>query len=263
MIVFAAHTPHTPLMLASIGKENRRKLEDTVVAMDQLAQELYAAHPDTLLIISSHATVHDTAFSCNLHDEYRTDFSAFGDLTTTHEFAPDLALIDAMQRSLRRGQVPFTLDSESTLDYGSSVALTMLAPRLPDIRVVPVSHSGLDAKTHFKFGQHLKDILTASNRRIAVVSSGDLSHCLSSAAPGGYKKEGEEFDASVVRAVESASASQLLTLDDALVREASECGFRPLLILLGILDGRSIESEILSYEAPFGVGYLTAQFHLL
>ena len=263
MIVFAAHVPHTPLMLSTIGKENQKRMKDTLEAMQRLAEEMYASRPDTVVVISSHAVIHDQAFAANLHDEYEADFSAFGDLATQREFQPDVALIDTMQRSLRRGQTPFTLDSDAMLDYGTAVPLIMLTARLERVRIVPVSHSGLDAKAHFKFGQSLKDIFAASNRRIAVISSGDLSHCLSSSGPGGYRKEGEAFDEATVRAVEAFSSSQLLNIEPEIVTAATECGYRPLMTLFGALDGMRATAEILSYESPFGVGYLAAQFHLV
>jgi len=43
-----------------------------------------------------------------------------------------------------------------------------------------------------------------------------------------------------------------------LVEEAGECGLRSFVIALGMLDGNSFKSEIISYEGPFGVGYLVA-----
>jgi len=46
--------------------------------------------------------------------------------------------------------------------------------------------------------------------------------------------------------------------------EAGECGLRSFSFLLGILEEAKIDwkAEILSYEAPFGVGYLVANFKL-
>ena len=48
----------------------------------------------------------------------------------------------------------------------------------------------------------------------------------------------------------------ILNLDLDFVEAAGECGLRSILILLGALDGLNWKPEILSYEAPFGVGYL-------
>ena len=47
-------------------------------------------------------------------------------------------------------------------------------------------------------------------------------------------------------------------MDERLVSVAGECGLRSILILLGILSGNKIKPEVLSYEGPFGVGYLVA-----
>ncbi|MFH1401355.1 MAG: hypothetical protein ABIG40_00040, partial [Parcubacteria group bacterium] len=50
--------------------------------------------------------------------------------------------------------------------------------------------------------------------------------------------------------------------------EAGECGLRSFCFMLGILEahsaisGRAWQVEILSYEGPFGVGYLAANFKL-
>jgi len=51
---------------------------------------------------------------------------------------------------------------------------------------------------------------------------------------------------------------------DELYPEAGECGLRSFCFLLGILEasGISWQPEILSYEGPFGVGYLVVNFKL-
>ena len=54
-----------------------------------------------------------------------------------------------------------------------------------------------------------------------------------------------------------------MKLDRLIVKEAKQCAYLPLLVLMGILEDISVRPEELSYEMPFGVGYLNAQFHLL
>lgn len=262
MLVHAAFTPHTPLLLPSIGKENVKRLQATTDAMKRIAEDLYVASPETIVIVSAHSAMHPSAFSVNLHDAYEVDLSEFGDLGTAREFLPDIALIDTMQRSLRRHQQPLTLDSDAALDYGTAVPLLLLTENLRNVRIVPISYSGLDAKAHFTFGRALKHVLADSSKRIALIASGDLSHALSSEAPAGHKPEGEQFDRAVRQALEQHSASALLTLDPAVVEAASECAYRPLLVFLGALERTHVDPEVLSYESPFGVGYLAAQFHV-
>src|SRR3989339_90393 len=262
MIVFAAFTPHSPLLLPPIGKDARERMRQTITAMEGLGDELYASKPDTIVCISAHATQHDAAFSANMHDHYHVDMREFGDLTTTREFSSNPSLLDAIQRSVRHAGIPFTLDSYARLDYGSAVPLVMLASRLASGKIVPLSYSGLGPKEHFAFGRALKDLLVTRNERIAVIASGDLAHCLTSNAPAGFHPEGALFDEVARRSIESGLVSRLLTIDPNIVEKASECAYRPMLVLFGILENTRMEPEMLSYEAPFGVGYLVAQFHL-
>lgn len=260
MIVFSAFTPHTPLLLPTISKENAGKLSRTTEAMATLRQKLAQANPEVIVIISTHAVRHETAFSVNLHDEYYVDLKHYGDLVTNKTFSPDLALIDALQRTLRKESVPLTLDSDARLDHGAAVPLTLLAEGLSDIRIIPISYSGLGAKEHVQFGRALKDVLVATSKRIAVIASGDLSHALTSLAPAGFKPEGEQFDEAVRKSIEQMSLVQLLNISETVVASASECAYRPLLMLFGILEGTPVTPEILSYESPFGVGYLVTHF---
>ncbi len=262
MIVFAAMTPHTPLLLPSVGKDARQKLSATVEAMERLGDELYASMPDTVVILSAHAIQHDNAFSANLHDPYRVDLAEFGDLATSRSYHANPGLVDAIQRAIRREGLPFTLDSNPTLDYGAAVPLLALLPETSRVRVVPLSYGGLGAKEQFAFGRKLKDILGNRPERVAILASGDLAHCLSSDAPAGFRPEGTVFDETVLQAVRQMSPSQLLAMDQVTVEASAECAYRPLLVLMGILDGNHVRPEILSYEHPFGVGYLVAQFHL-
>ena len=260
MLVFAAFTPHTPLLLPAIGKEHEKELGKTREALTHLGEELYASHPDTIVVLSGHGAHRKDSFSINLHDHYRADLSEFGDLTTTAEFFPDLGLMDTIQRRLRREEIPFTLFSDPVLDYGTAVPLLALhAPA--HTAIVPVCYSGLDAKTHFEFGRALKDILLHTNKRVAVIGSGDLSHSLRTDSPAGMHAEGVLFDETVREAVRSATPSHLLRFPPAKLKRAAECGYRPLLILMGLLEGINVLPEELVYEAPFGVGYLVAHFH--
>jgi len=51
-----------------------------------------------------------------------------------------------------------------------------------------------------------------------------------------------------------------MKLDELIREKAAECGFNSLMMLAGVFDKRSVISELLSYEGPFGVGYAIASF---
>jgi len=263
MLVFAAHVPHTPLLLSTVGRENTEALVKTSEALKIVAEELYAARPEVVFILAEHGNPSTNAFAVNLNDKYKTDLSEFGDLATKIEYASELAEVDKIQRLVRRAQIPFTMFSEPSLGHAVAVPLITLTGKLKKITVLPLyAASELSAKQHFEFGQTLREIILASDKRIAVISAGDLSHALSSDAPAGLRPEGAEFDAAARQAVNSVTASGLLQLDPTTITQAAECAYYSILIILGILEGANVRPKELCYEAPFGVGYLTVQFHL-
>lgn len=261
MIVFAGFTPHSPLLLPTVGKNQTAKLEKTLAAMEHLAENLYLAKPDTIVVLSTHAEKPEDAFLLNLNDRYITDLKAFGDIQTNKTFLPDPEIADRLQRRARKEELPLTLGSHS-LDHGAAVPLLLLTNQLKQIRILPLTYGGSDPKEHVALGRILKDVIMDSQKRVALIASGDLAHTLSSRAPKGYKKEGLLFDHAVIDAIGSLSIAKLLRFDPVILEQSSQCAYRPLLMLFGSIERMRIRTEILSYEAPFGVGYLVAQFHL-
>ena len=260
MLVFAAHTPHSPLLLPTINKDRLAAVEGTRHAMQDLADELYAVRPDTILLLSEHPTVFPDSFSINLSDPYAFDMSEFGQMSVEMRVHPDVQLIDRMQRSLRKKGQPVTLTTDESLNYASAVAIELLIGQLPNVRLVPVTYSELDPKSHFQFGQSLKDVVMDSSKRIAVILAGDLSHALTSESPAAFSPDGQTYDEKINELITSKNSTGLLRLDDDLISNAHETNYRLLCILFGLLERISVKPEILSYEAPFGVGYLVANF---
>jgi AmmeMemoRadiSam system protein A len=86
-----------------------------------------------------------------------------------------------------------------------------------------------------------------------------LSHRLTREAPAGYSPDGAVFDELLRQCVREGDIRRLVNIDPELVEEAGQCGLRPLMIGLGVLDGYEILAEELSYEGPFGVGYMVAK----
>lgn len=262
MIVFAAITPHSPMLIPSVGKEHAEKLECTKEALEKLAQELYIAKPDTIVMISPHATMYPDAFSVNIADTYKGVLKEFGDHGTIIELKPDLLLSDHVHRHMRGQNIPYTTTSSEEIDYGFTVPLYFLVSKLKGVKLLPIAPSLLTGEAHVNFGHALKDILQAESGRIAVIASADLSHHSNQASPEGFKAEGEMFDKTIREAVSSLSPKPFSALNDHTLEEAGQCGYKPILMLLSLLEGMNAMPQELCYEAPFGVGYLTANFAL-
>ena len=103
-----------------------------------------------------------------------------------------------------------------------------------------------------------------TDKKVALIGSGDLSHCLKEEGPYGFHSDGPKFDKALIKFLKEKDIENLLKLDQ-MFPQAGECGLRSFCFILGILEASGInwQPEILSYEAPFGVGYLVANFKLI
>jgi AmmeMemoRadiSam system protein B len=259
-LVFAAISPHPPVLIPSIGKESINKIAKTRESLQKLEEDLYLSHPDVILIISPHGSLFSEAFTMNFCPEYETDLREFGDLATKLKFKGETHLTARIRQACKEADIQTTMVSEKNLDHGSAVPLFYLTKHLPQTTIIPVGFCDADWKTHTEFGYVIKEQIMNLNKRVAVIASGDLSHALTTDAPASYNPAGQEFDNKIQELLASGNASGLLRLDPQLVTDAAECGFRSFLILLGILRGVNYNYKSYSYEAPFGVGYLTANF---
>lgn len=262
MIVFSAIVPHSPLLIETIGKSHRDKLAATLSAISEIEQALYLCKAETICVIAPHGAMYPDAFSVNLASKYVGNLKQFGDFSTTITAKSDYLMIDRIQRKLRAEGVPFTLSSSEELDYGYAVPLLLLTKHLASWKLVPISPSKLDGKAHFEFGQQIKRILHSEETRVAVIASVDMSHKLNADSPGGFAKEGGLFDEAVKKSVQSNDPAAILALDAKSAEAAAQCAYLPVATLLGIMDGMNVSTKILSYESPFGVGYLTVRYDL-
>ena len=263
MIVSGAILPHSPILIPSIGKDKCHALDSTRLAYRYVEERLYALGIETLVIISPHASCYPNAFSANMAETYTGTLKMFGDHQTNVRVPSNILLLDRIQSVLReRSDIPFTLTSNEELDYGITIPLLLLTEHLRDIDIVPLAPTLLDAQSHVEFGRALKEILHESSKRIAYIASADLSHKLNERSPAGTSVEGPAFDATIRSKIKTMNLNALLALDPEAVEEAGQCGYRPIMTLLGIFESMNVTPVELCYEAPFGVGYLTEIFEL-
>lgn len=261
MLVFVAIVPHPPILIPKIGKENLKKLSKTIGALDILEEDLLAAKPDALIVISPHGELDFKAFTVNTNESYQATFKDFGDFSTKLSFKSDLELINKL-KCVSESKLPVHLIGQPNLDHGASVPLYYLSRKKKDWRIVPINYSFLSYARHLEFGEALKEAIFSLDKRYAIIASGDLSHRLSFQAPAGFSPRAKEFDKKLIQGLKKKSVESLLNLDPQLIEEAGECGLRSLFILLGAIKNMSYEFQVLSYEAPFGVGYLVGEFKL-
>ncbi|PLX20972.1 AmmeMemoRadiSam system protein B [Candidatus Parcubacteria bacterium] len=260
-IVFSAISPHSPILVQSIGKENTNRLSATLNSIKKLESSLIESKPDTIFIISPHGSVQNNSFTMNLSPKFTGTFEEFGDHSTTLKYKGDFGLAYKIRERLET-KAPLQLMSNEKLDYGSLVPISLLTQKLPNLKIIPIYYSGLSHQEHFDFGVLLQRELIYNNERIAVVASGDLSHSLSKDSPAPYSSKGKKFDAKLIEYLKKNDIDSILKMKETLIKEANECGLKSILILQGILSKIKHDPKMLSYEHPFGVGYLVMNFIL-
>ncbi|MCK4539586.1 hypothetical protein KAU09_00350 [Candidatus Parcubacteria bacterium] len=256
MICFAAIAPHPPVIVPGIGKKHDLELvSQTIEAMEKLRENLEKANPDVILIISPHAPFEPWSFGINSAKILEGSLLDFG-LEKTFKFENDLALAEKiLNASLKAG-----IDAHfyaGFLDHGALVPLYYLAKNIK-AELIHLSFSFMDFQVHYDYGKIIGNICAPDPQRIAIIASGDLSHRLVPGAPAGYSPQGKIFDKKIIELLGQIKVEEILNLDREFVGEAGECGLRSFIILLGILKSK-YNFRLLSYEGPFGVGYLTAR----
>ena len=263
-LIKACLLPHSPLLIPEIGRANYAFLKKTVAAYQTIGQDLSALKAEVLLIISPHGQAPEQGIVLNMSPEMEIDLKEFGFIPAHTVFHNATGLSDSLANGLA-GQFPLSLAAEKLMDYGTAIPVWLLKDCAPNLRIVSLSFSSeLDQAVAYRFGQALAPIIAASEKRVAVIASGDLSHRLKRKSPGGYSPKGPKFDNRIIEMLnDPASAAQEIgKLDKNLAAAAGECGLRPLTAIVGLLEGKTWQPEVLAYQTEFGVGYLSFDFKL-
>lgn len=256
MLCFAAITPHPPVLIPAIGKDKIAAVDKTRQALQTLEQELYPAKPQIIIVISPHSSLFPDSFSVNAHPHFTSGFEEFGDLATKKSWPGATDLAAKIAHASRGGQIAIQLVSNPQLDHGAAVPLFYLTEHLPEVKILPLGYSHLAADAHLAYGELLKNLIMESGQRVAVIASGDLAHGLD----GGHGPEREKFDQELQAIIKRRAVTDLLSLAER-AAAADECGYRSILILLGIIKNMDYRFVVHCYEHPFGVGYLTGSFN--
>ncbi len=261
-IIFGCAVPHPPIIIPEIGKGEERKTQATIVAMHKLGEMLTKIKPEVLFVISPHGKVQYNAMGVASSPCSEGSFNVWGASGISYRFDNDLAFVHCLQEECNRNKVPLiTFDDKCyELDWGVLVPIHFLIKKIDNVTLVPATFSFLPLHTHFLFGKSIRKAAEQCGKKIAFIASGDLSHRLLPGAPAGYDPMGKVFDRKVVEAMSHLDSRALLEIDPELVDRAGECGLRSFTVLSGALDGLNVTPEILSYEGPFGVGYMVASF---
>ena len=259
-IVFSGIAPHPPIMVPEVGREAISEVLGSIEAMAELTRRIIDTGAQTVVLISPHAPLERNSFVAYQAPTLYGSFANFRAPGTVVEFELDRELLDAITRAAAEDGYSVTeLDERYELDHGSAVPLYFLQRNGWQGRVVVLGYSFLSNEDHETFGRCIKRAVVDYNVPTAFVASGDLSHRLKPEAPAGFHPSAKNFDEQVVAAIRDHAPQRIAEIDQDLRRLAGECGYRSMLVALGVARELPKACEVLHYEAPFGVGYLVAQ----
>ncbi|MCX6764586.1 MAG: class III extradiol dioxygenase subunit B-like domain-containing protein [Candidatus Nealsonbacteria bacterium] len=223
-INFACIVPHSPLLLPSVGsKEDREKFKNTINALEKLRNTLTKLKPELIIISSPHK---NWGFDVPL-------YFLVGEKNKT-------PAIEVGFSSEQKNYIKTYLTEEKSPQF------------------------------YFEEGEKMyKTQIKDSKPNIALIASSDLSHCLKKDGPYGFHPDGPKFDEALIKYLKKKDLKNIFKLNEK-YPESGECGLRPICFLLGILNACGVDNsisvtrktDILSYEFPFGIGYLVASMKI-
>jgi AmmeMemoRadiSam system protein A len=254
--------PHPPLIIPAVGRGQEQVIQHTIDSMDDIAERIKEIAPDTIVITTPHSIVYSDYFHISPGFTAQGDFRSFRAGSVKLKVYYDQPFVESLcETAENAGLMAGTLgEKDAGLDHGSMIPLYFINKHFTDYNVVRLGLSGLSFADHYKLGMCITKVSEELRRRTVVIASGDLSHKLSPDGPYGFAPEGPEFDALVTKAMETGSFLDFMSFDHTFTEKAGECGLRSFIIMAGTLDSKAVDSQLLSYEGPLGVGYATASF---
>lgn len=257
--------PHPPVCLEDVGGEQLIHIEDTREAMISIGKDIGQIAPERIIVISPHGPTFVDAINVRRYKELSGDLSSFKSSFKLSKMS-NLDFVDLLINHSNDADIPvvafdeilaakFNLDP--TLDHGVTVPLSFIEPYHNNYELIVIHYGFLSEVELYQFGDLLSQLIERSEKSTVLLASGDLSHCLKEDGPYGFKEEGLEFDQLLVEALKGDRVQDVFAMDQHLQKEAGECGKRSIDIFMGAMNRYDYVQEVLSYEHPFGVGYLT------
>lgn len=263
-LVFSGILPNSPLLLPTIIKDKANEIEPTLKAIDAFKEAFYGSYPDCILLLSAHNHLQDSAITINIstpnddtgrNNILKGNFQEFGDFSTSVEANTATDMINLI-KDYSYNKVPVKVYND-ILDYRFAVPLYLLREQIGTCPIIPIGYALNEKKMHITFGEILQDLILKTDKRIAVITVGSLSHSHHESAPAGYSEHAETVDRSILDSLKNKDLKLINEISFDMREEVHETIISSLLIHESLMSNFNASFNQLAYEHPFGVGYLT------
>lgn len=264
--------PHPPIVLPEIGKGEEKKIAKTSESFDEIGREIAEKAPSTIILVSPHGVMFQDAVALSYEDEIYGDLKNFGVPNVSMKFQINKELTSKIYELAYNEGIPSVMATNSllnnynasvVLDHGTIVPLYFVNKFYKNYKLVHITYAPLSDIELYKFGILINEAARQLNENAVFIASGDLSHKLKEDGPYNYSPYGEKFDTEFLSALQKGDVERVFNIDEKTIDNAGECGRRSAAILLGALEKKKFEGELLSYEGTFGVGYGVMRFKVL
>ena len=251
------------MIVPEIGRGSETKIAETIRSYEQVADEIAALKPDTILISSPHTVLYADYFHISPGSRAKGSFAQFRapQVRFGEEYDEELAERICLEAAKEHFPAGVRGERDARLDHGVMVPLWFIRKRCPAGRIVRIGLSGLPLTEHYRFGMLIRSAVDALGRDVVFVASGDLSHKLQPYGPYGYAPEGPAYDRMIMEDCGRGDFGKLLDYDEVFCEKAAECGHRSFVIMTGTLDGQMVRASVLSHQDVTGVGYGICTFY--
>ena len=256
-ILAAFVVPHPPMIVPAVGRGSEAQIEETTRGYEQVAEEIAALKPETIIITSPHSVIYADYFHISPGKGARGDFGSFRasqvkfDERYDYELAREIEQISSAQ-NFPAGTLG---ERDRKLDHGTMVPLWFIRNKYKEGKILRIGLSGLPLTDHYKLGIIIRKAVERTGRKVVLVASGDLSHKLQEYGPYGYAAEGPAYDSQIMDVLSRGAFGEMLEFDEAFCDKAAECGHRSFVIMAGSFDGLQVRTKCLSHQDVTGVGY--------
>ena len=262
-ILAAFMVPHPPMIVPAVGRGSEKQIQKTIDAYEQVADEIAALAPETIIITSPHTVMYADYFHISPGKGAKGDFGRFRAAQVCFDEEYDRELVNELAGIARGQGFPAGVmgERDKRLDHGTMVPLYFIRRKYTGAKIVRIGLSGLPLSEHYRFGQMIREAVDKLGRKAVFVASGDLSHKLQDYGPYGFAEEGPQYDARIMDVCSRAAFGELFDFDETFCDRAAECGHRSFVIMAGAFDGLAVKATQLSHEDVTGVGYGICTFY--
>jgi len=258
--------PHPPIIISEVGMGRELEAQSTLNGMEKLVEIVRIKKPETIVFITPHGNVFADGICVLDEKKLAGTLEKFGMAKLVMEKEIDTTLLKKIEKAFIEKDIYHIMVSrenaedcscEIEIDHGCFVPLSFFDRIVDKYKIVHITPAH-DMTNLYEAGKVIREAIEESDTKTMVLASADLSHCLEHEMQTRYNPKGKIFDETITKSIKNGRFEDIIDMDENIYKNAAECGLRPIIIALGALDGHVSISKMYSYEAPFGVGYMTA-----